>query len=79
MRRARWSQPPTTRSRSRFKVPAAFWVWTMGSHESYQGHSRKAFNGLALVILQSTGLPGTMTLSAFSLSLPVVRICVEVS
>ncbi len=28
------------------------------SHESYQGHSRKAFNGLALVVIQSTGVPG---------------------
>ncbi len=34
------------------------------SHESYQGPSRKAFNGLALVVLQPTGAPGTVTLSA---------------
>ena len=36
------------------------------SHESYQGPSRRAFNGLALVVLQSTGAPGTFTLSASS-------------
>ena len=29
------------------------------SHESYQGPSRRAFNGLALVVLQSTGVRGS--------------------
>jgi beta-galactosidase len=33
------------------------------SHESYQGPSRRAFNGLALAVLQPTGDPGTVTLS----------------
>jgi beta-galactosidase len=36
------------------------------SHESFQGNHRKAFNGLALVILQSTGKSGTFSLSASS-------------
>ena len=44
------------------------------SHESYQGDRRKAFNGLALVILQSMGRPGTMTLSASAPSLAPAEI-----
>ena len=36
------------------------------SHESYQGKTRKAFNGLALVLLQSTGRSGGMVLTAAS-------------
>jgi hypothetical protein len=36
------------------------------SHESYQGPNRKAFNGLALVVLQPAGALGTVTLSASS-------------
>ena len=39
------------------------------SHESYQGNRRKAFSGLALVLLQSTGQPGSMTLTASAPSL----------
>jgi beta-galactosidase len=34
------------------------------SHESYQGSRRKAFNGLALVLLQSSGMAGHMVLKA---------------
>jgi beta-galactosidase len=49
------------------------------SHESYQQHSRKAFHGLALVILQSTGVPGTVTLSASSAALAPAQIGIEVS
>ena len=36
------------------------------SSESYQGTQREAFNGMALVVLQSRGRPGTMTLKAAS-------------
>ena len=39
------------------------------SHESYQANRRKAFNGLALVLVQSTGEPGSMILSASAPSL----------
>ena len=34
------------------------------SHEGYQGTERRAFNGLALVMLQSTGVTGAVRLSA---------------
>jgi beta-galactosidase len=34
------------------------------SHESYQGSRRKDFNGLALVLLQSSGMAGHMVLKA---------------
>jgi beta-galactosidase len=34
------------------------------SHEDFQGNSRLAFNGLALVIVQSSGTPGTIRLAA---------------
>lgn len=34
------------------------------SHESYQGSRRKAFNGLAPVLLQSSGMAGHMVLKA---------------
>jgi beta-galactosidase len=47
------------------------------SHEDYKGSSRKAFNGLALVILQATGYPGTITLSASALSLSPAQITIE--
>jgi beta-galactosidase len=46
------------------------------SHESYQAHSRKAFHGLALVVLQ--GARGTLTLSASSASLAPAQIEIEV-
>lgn len=36
------------------------------SHESYKGTGIRAFNGLALALLQSTGRPGSMTLTATS-------------
>jgi beta-galactosidase len=36
------------------------------SHESYKGTSRSAFSGKALVIIQSTRSPGTITLKATS-------------
>jgi beta-galactosidase len=49
------------------------------SHESYQGHNRKAFNGLALVVLQSTAVPGTVTLSASSGPLVPAQIGIEVA
>jgi beta-galactosidase len=48
------------------------------SHESYQGPRRKAFNGLALVVLQSTGVPGTVTLSASSPALSPAHLDIEV-
>jgi Glycoside hydrolase family 2 C-terminal domain 5/Glycosyl hydrolases family 2, sugar binding domain/Glycosyl hydrolases family 2/Domain of unknown function (DUF4982)/Glycosyl hydrolases family 2, TIM barrel domain len=48
------------------------------SHESYQGLSRKAFNGLALVVLQATGAPGTVTLSASCPALSPAHVDIEV-
>ena len=48
------------------------------SHESYQGPSRKAFNGLALVVLQPTGIPGTVTLSASCPALSPAHVDIEV-
>ena len=36
------------------------------SHESYQSNRRKAFNGLCLAIVQSTGKPGQIRLTASS-------------
>lgn len=36
------------------------------SHESYKGQGIRAFNGLALALVQSRGRPGAMTLSATS-------------
>jgi beta-galactosidase len=39
------------------------------SHESYQGNRRKAFAGRALAIVQSTGRPGEIRLSASATSL----------
>jgi beta-galactosidase len=48
------------------------------SHESYQGPSRKAFNGLALVVLQPTGVRGTVTLSASCPALSPAHVDIEV-
>ncbi|MES1200217.1 MAG: glycoside hydrolase family 2 TIM barrel-domain containing protein [Pseudomonadota bacterium] len=48
------------------------------SHESYQAPRRKAFNGMALVLLQSAGA-GVMTLNATSPSLRGARLSVEAS
>ena len=39
------------------------------SHESYQSDRRKAFAGRALALVQSSGLPGQMRLTASSPSL----------
>jgi len=39
------------------------------SHEPYQASERRAFNGLALVLVQSTGQPGPMVLRASAPSL----------
>jgi beta-galactosidase len=36
------------------------------SHESYQSNRRKAFNGLCLAIVQSTGKPGQIRVTASS-------------
>ncbi len=47
------------------------------SHESYQGQSRRAFHGLALVVLQSSGVPGPMTLSASSPALAPAKIEID--
>ena len=46
------------------------------SHESFQGNRRRAFNGLALVLLQSAGTPGTFRLSASSPALAAHEIAV---
>ena len=48
------------------------------SHESYQANSRKAFHGLALVVLQGAGPAGRLTLSASSASLAPAQIEIEV-
>jgi beta-galactosidase len=48
-------------------------------HESYQGQSRRAFHGLALVVVQSSGVPGTVTLSASSSALTAAKIGIDVS
>jgi beta-galactosidase len=48
------------------------------SHESYQGNSRQAFHGLALVILQPIGIAGTATLSASFSGLAPAQIGIEV-
>src|ERR1700679_969789 len=37
------------------------------SHEPYKASSRRAFNGLALVLIQSNGRPGQISFSASSL------------
>jgi beta-galactosidase len=44
------------------------------SHESYQANRRKAFNGLALVLVQSTREPGSIILAASSPSLASAQI-----
>lgn len=36
------------------------------SHESFKSHSRKAFHGLAMAIVQTKGRPGTITVTANS-------------
>jgi beta-galactosidase len=52
------------------------------SHESYQGNTRRAFNGLALAILQSnrviTAAPSPLTLSASAPSLAPAQITMTV-
>ncbi|MBB5061850.1 glycoside hydrolase family 2 TIM barrel-domain containing protein [Granulicella mallensis] len=47
------------------------------SHEPYKASSRRAFNGLALVLVQSNGRPGQITLSASSPSLASAQISIE--
>ncbi len=49
------------------------------SHESYQGPTRKAFHGLALVVVQANGNPGTLTLSASAAALTAAHVDIEVS
>jgi beta-galactosidase len=48
------------------------------SHESYQGPRRKAFNGLAMVVLQPAGVPGAVTLSASCPALSPAQVDIEV-
>jgi beta-galactosidase len=45
------------------------------SHEPYQANTRKAFNGLALALVQATGT-GAMTLSATAPSLEGARVAI---
>jgi beta-galactosidase len=47
------------------------------SHEAYKASSRRAFNGLALVLVQSNGRPGQIMLSASSPSLVSAQISIE--
>jgi beta-galactosidase len=49
------------------------------SHEPYKATSRRAFSGLALVLLQSSGTPGAITLSASGPSLISADITITVS
>lgn len=49
------------------------------SHESYKGNRRSAFNGMALALLQSSGRPGEMTLTASSPSLVSAQVTVKAS
>jgi len=49
------------------------------SHESYKANNRKVFSGMALVLLQSNGRAGTMTLSASAPSLSPAQITIETS
>jgi beta-galactosidase len=49
------------------------------SHESYKANTRKVFNGMALVLLQSNGRAGEMTLSASAPSLSPAQITIEAS
>ncbi|MEJ2077214.1 MAG: beta-galactosidase GalB [Acidobacteriota bacterium] len=44
------------------------------SHESFQAHSRKAFHGKCLVVIQSTGEPGTIQLTASAEGLPAASV-----
>jgi len=47
------------------------------SHESYKGNKRRAFNGMALIILQSDRRAGNMTLTASSPSLFSAQVTIE--
>jgi beta-galactosidase len=47
------------------------------SHESYKGNKRKAFNGMALVVLQPYRRAGGITLTASSPSLASAQVTVE--
>ena len=48
------------------------------SHESYKGNSRRAFSGLALVLLQPSGSNGSITLSASSPTLAPAQLTIRV-
>jgi beta-galactosidase len=47
------------------------------SHEPYKASSRHAFNGLALLLVQSNGHPGQITLSASAPSLASSQLILE--
>jgi len=47
------------------------------SHESFKANSRRAFHGLCLVIVQSTDVPGVITLSAVSDGLKPTQIEIQ--
>jgi beta-galactosidase len=47
------------------------------SHESFKAKKRKAFNGLCLAVIQSTGKPGTITVKAASEGLEPAEIVVN--
>jgi beta-galactosidase len=49
------------------------------SHEPYKANGRRAFSGLALVLVQSNGRPGQITFSASSPSLASSQITLEAS
>lgn len=48
------------------------------SHESYQARERRAFNGLALVLIQCTSTPGDIVLKASAPSLAAAQIGIAV-
>ena len=47
------------------------------SHESFQAKERNAFNGLALVIVRSTGTAGTIRLKARSEGLADAKVMIR--
>jgi beta-galactosidase len=47
------------------------------SHESFQSTARKAFNGLALAVVQSKGSKGNIVLTATSEGMPPASVVIE--
>jgi len=47
------------------------------SHESFKGKQRKAFNGMALAVIQSKRKPGRIVLKASSATLPAASVVIN--